>query len=452
MTMMEKNWKSLTRPKKLEFVAESKTDTFGRFTAEPFERGFGTTFGNSLRRVLLSSLQGAAITAFRIEGVLHEFSTIPGVYEDATQIVLNLKELRFRVHSTTPKIISVDVEREGVITGADIITDQDVEILNPDLTIATLEKGAHLKMEMVVTLNKGFVPAERNKDEELSVDFIAVDSIHSPIVKIMYWVENARVGRMTDYDKLIMEITTDGSIPPENALAISAKIVKEHMNLFINFEEDHVQDERVEQESEHEKKKLFEKLNKHVNELELSVRSINCLQNANIDSIGELVQKTEPEMLRTKNFGRKSLNELKEILEEMGLSFGMDIRGWIPSEEEPEEAQEAVFAKSPDGTFCSAEREKRGFPFPHGSITRTSVIDPGAPRGASRWGLTGPSTIRVAESRAGFQLDGNRKARFSVSSRIGDPGTVRRSGRPPRVHGSGTQVRSADPGAHPGCC
>jgi len=342
MTMMEKNWKSLTRPKKLEFVAESKTDTFGRFTAEPFERGFGTTFGNSLRRVLLSSLQGAAITAFRIEGVLHEFSTIPGVYEDATQIVLNLKELRFRVHSTTPKIVSVDVEREGVITGADIITDQDVEILNPDITIATLEKGAHLKMEMVVTLNKGFVPAERNKDEELSVDFIAVDSIHSPIIKIMYWVENARVGRMTDYDKLIMEITTDGSVPPENALAISAKIVKEHMNLFINFEEDHVQDEREEQESEHEKKKLFEKLNKHVNELELSVRSINCLQNANIDSIGELVQKTEPEMLRTKNFGRKSLNELKEILEEMGLSFGMDIRGWIPPEEEPEEAQEAV--------------------------------------------------------------------------------------------------------------
>jgi len=340
--MMEKNWKGLTRPKKLEFAAESKSETFGRFSAEPFERGFGTTFGNALRRVLLSSLQGAAITAFRIEGVLHEFSTIPGVYEDVTQIVLNLKELRFRVHSAAPKIISVDVEREGVITGADIITDQDVEILNPELPIATLEKGAHLKMEMVVHLSKGFVPAERNKDEELSVDFIAVDSIHSPIVKVIYWVENARVGRMTDYDKLIMEITTDGSITPDTALAISAKIIKEHMNLFINFEEDDIQDEREEQESEHEKKKLFEKLNKHVNELELSVRSINCLQNANIDSIGELVQKTESEMLRTKNFGRKSLNELKEILEEMGLSFGMDIKGWVPQEAEPEEAQEAV--------------------------------------------------------------------------------------------------------------
>jgi DNA-directed RNA polymerase subunit alpha len=340
--MMEKNWKSLTRPKKLEFATDSKTDTFGRFTAEPFERGFGTTFGNALRRVLLSSLQGAAVTAFRIEGVLHEFSTIPGVYEDVTQIVLNLKELRFRVHSADPKLISVDVEREGVVTGADIITDQDVDILNPDLAIATLEEGAHLKMEMLVALNKGFVPAERNKNEELSVDFIVVDSMHSPILKVIYWVENARVGRMTDFDKLIMEITTDGSVPPENALAISAKIVKEHMNLFINFEEDRVQDEQEEEQSEQEKKKLYEKLNKHVNELELSVRSINCLQNANIGSIGELVQKTESEMLRTKNFGRKSLNELKEILEEMGLSFGMDIRGWTPSEEESEEAQEAV--------------------------------------------------------------------------------------------------------------
>ncbi|MDF1535328.1 MAG: DNA-directed RNA polymerase subunit alpha [bacterium] len=339
---MEKNWKSLTRPKRLEFVEDSKTDTFRRFTAEPFERGFGTTLGNALRRVLLSSLQGAAVTAFRIEGVLHEFSTIPGVFEDVTQVVLNLKELRFKVHSGAHKVISIDVAREGVVTAGDIITDQDVEILNPELPIATLEKGAHLKMEMVVEVNKGFVPAELNKDEELSVDFIIVDSIHSPIVKVNYWVENARVGRTTDYDKLIMEITTDGSIAPDDALAISAKIVKEHMNLFINFEEDDVHDEKEEKESEQEKKKLYEKLNKHVNELELSVRSINCLQNANIGNIGELVQKTEPEMLRTKNFGRKSLNELKDILEEMGLTFGMDILGWTPSEDEPEETQEAV--------------------------------------------------------------------------------------------------------------
>jgi DNA-directed RNA polymerase subunit alpha len=342
MTMIEKNWKSLTRPKRLEFAEDSKTDTFCRFTAEPFERGFGTTLGNALRRVLLSSLQGAAVTAFRIEGVLHEFSTIPGVFEDVTQVVLNLKELRFKVHSEVEKIISIDVDREGVVTASDIITDQDVEILNPDHVVATLEKGAHLKMEMVLALNKGFVPAELNKDEELSVDFIAVDSIHSPILKVNYWVENARVGRTTDYDKLIMEINTDGSITPDDALAISSKIVKEHMNLFINFEEEDVHDEKEEKESEQEKKKLYEKLNKHVNELELSVRSINCLQNANIGNIGELVQKTESEMLRTKNFGRKSLNELKEILEEMGLTFGMDIMGWTPSEDEPEEIQEAV--------------------------------------------------------------------------------------------------------------
>lgn len=212
-----------------------------------------------------------------------------------------------------------------------------MEILNPEKPIATLEKGAHLKMEIVVKLNKGFVQAERNKDEDLAVDFIAIDSIHSPIIKINYRVDNARVGRMTDYDKLIMEMTTDGSVSPEDALAISAKILKEHMNLFINFEEEEAGDDEVEKETEEEKLKLFEKLNKHVNELELSVRSINCLQNANIGSIGELVQKTESEMLKTKNFGRKSLNELKEILDAMGLAFGMDIRGWSPEQIDPDE-------------------------------------------------------------------------------------------------------------------
>lgn len=340
MTMIDKNWKGLTRPKKLEFDEKTRTDTFCRLTAEPFERGFGTTFGNALRRILLSSLQGAAVTAFRIEGVLHEFSTIPGIYEDVTQIVLNLKELRFKAHTDKSKIISVDVSKAGPVTGADVITDQDVQILNPGQRIATLEKGAHLKMEMVVQLNKGYVPAERNKDEELSVDFVAIDSIHSPIHKVNYWVENARVGRMTDYDKLIMEITTDGSIRPEDALAIASKIIKEQMNLFINFEEDEVREEEVEKESEQERKKLYEKLSKHVNELELSVRSINCLQNASIRTIGELVQKTENEMLRTKNFGRKSLNELKEILEGMGLTFGMDIRGWTP--ELAQSAEESV--------------------------------------------------------------------------------------------------------------
>lgn len=341
--MIEKNWKSLTRPRKLIFDAKKNTDTFCRFTAEPFERGFGTTIGNALRRVLLSSLQGAAATAFRIEGVLHEFSTIPGIYEDVTQIVLNLKELRFKIHTNEPKIISVDTSKKGVVTGADVVTDHEVEILNPETTIATLEKGAHLKMEIVVQLNKGYKPAERNKNEELPVDFIAIDSIHSPIVKVDYDVENARVGMMTDYDKLIMEITTDGSITPEDALAISSKIVKEHMNLFINFEEEEITEEEAEKETQEERLKLFEKLNKGVNELELSVRSINCLQNAYIQSIGELVQKTESEMLKTKNFGRKSLNELKEILEEMGLAFGMDIRGWTPEEIGSEEATEETF-------------------------------------------------------------------------------------------------------------
>lgn len=341
--MIEKNWKSLTRPRKLIFDAKKNTDTFCRFTAEPFERGFGTTIGNALRRVLLSSLQGAAATAFRIEGVLHEFSTIPGIYEDVTQIVLNLKELRFKIHTNEPKIISVDTSKKGVVTGADIVTDHEVEILNPETTIATLEKGAHLKMEIVVQLNKGYEPAERNKNEELAVDFIAIDSIHSPIVKVNYDVENARVGMMTDYDKLIMEITTDGSITPEDALAISSKIVKEHMNLFINFEEEEITEEEAEKETQEERLKLFEKLNKGVNELELSVRSINCLQNAYIQSIGELVQKTESEMLKTKNFGRKSLNELKEILEEMGLAFGMDIRGWTPEEIGSEETTEETF-------------------------------------------------------------------------------------------------------------
>ncbi|MFV1956271.1 MAG: DNA-directed RNA polymerase subunit alpha [bacterium] len=340
---MEKNWKSLTRPRKLVFDAKKNTDTFCRFTAEPFERGFGTTIGNALRRVLLSSLQGAAATAFRIEGVLHEFSTIPGIYEDVTQIVLNLKELRFKIHTNEPKIISVDTSKKGVVTGADIITDHEVEILNQEMSIATLEKGAHLKMEIVVQLNKGYVPAARNKNEELPVDFIAIDSIHSPIARVNYDVENARVGMLTDYDKLIMEITTDGSVSPEDALAISSKIIKEHMNLFINFEEEEISEEEAEKETQEERLKLFEKLNKGVNELELSVRSINCLQNAYIQSIGELVQKTESEMLKTKNFGRKSLNELKEILEEMGLAFGMDIRGWTPDEIESEETTEEAF-------------------------------------------------------------------------------------------------------------
>jgi DNA-directed RNA polymerase subunit alpha len=334
-TLRDLNWKSLIRPKKLIFDPASKSGTCAIFTAEPFERGFATTLGNALRRILLSSLQGAAVTAFRIDGVLHEFSTIPGVYEDVTSIVLNLKELRFRIHTDEPKTISLDVDKPGKVTAADIVTDHELEILNPDHLIATIQRGGHLKMEMIVRLGKGFVPAERNKTEELSVDFIPVDSIHAPIVKVNYSVENARVGRMTDYDKLIMEIVTDGSIAPEDALAFSAKILKEHMNLFINFEEE---DQGVEIGPPGEGiPELHDKLNRSVNELELSVRSINCLQNASIRYIGELVQKTEAEMLKTKNFGRKSLNELKEILDGMKLRFGMDVHGWGPPDSSDEE-------------------------------------------------------------------------------------------------------------------
>jgi len=331
MKLQELNWKSLIRPKKLVFDPATKTGTYAQFTAEPFERGYATTLGNALRRILLSSLQGAAVTAFRIDGVLHEFSTIPGVYEDATNIVLNLKELRFRIHTDEPKVISLDVDKPGKVTAADIVTDHELEILNPDHLIATIQKGGHLKMEMVVRLGKGFVPAERNKTDDLSVDFIPSDSIHSPIVKVNYSVENARVGRQTDYDKLIMEIETDGSLLPDDALAFSAKVLKEHMNLFINFEEEE-SFEMNEKGTKEELDKLYANLDKSVNELELSVRSINCLQNAAIRHIGELVQKTEAEMLKTKNFGRKSLNELKEILDEMGLRFGMDVHGWVPPE------------------------------------------------------------------------------------------------------------------------
>ncbi len=340
MKLRDQNWKSLIRPKKLEFTADAQQDeNYCKFTAGPFERGYGATLGNALRRVLLSSLQGAAITAFRIEGVLHEFSSIPGVYEDVTNIVLNLKELRFRLHSDGPKFVSLDVDRAGKVTAGDIVADAGVEILNPDHHIATIQKGGHLKMEMVVQLNKGFVLAERNKseNEDLPVDFIPVDSLHSPILKVNYSVENARVGRMTDYDKLIMEIATDGSVAPRDALAYAAKIVKDHMDHFINFEEEPAGEGPS--RSGDDVRVLHEKLNKSVSELELSVRSINCLQNANIGYIGELVRRTEADMLKTKNFGRKSLTELKEILNEMGLQFDMDVQGWEPPQ--PGEADEA---------------------------------------------------------------------------------------------------------------
>ncbi len=309
-------------PKKLEFDKESSSPNYGKFFAEPFERGFGTTIGNALRRVLLSSIAGAAVTSVRIQGVLHEFSTITGVKEDVTDIILNIKNLRLKLLSDKPKTIHLKKKGPGETKAKDIIHDGDVEILTPSLLIATLDKEATLDIEMTVKIGRGYVPAERNKEEGMPIGVIPIDAIFSPIKKVNVTVENARVGRVTDYDKLIMEIWTDGSVRPDDALAFSAKILKDHLNIFINFEEQ----EEVPVQPEEEKHIEFNRnLLRSVNELELSVRAANCLKNANIRTIADLVTKTEAEMLKTKNFGRKSLNEIKEILAEMGLSLGMKV-------------------------------------------------------------------------------------------------------------------------------
>ena len=316
-------------PKKLEVEAETLTTTYGKFFAEPFERGFGTTIGNSLRRVLLSSIVGAAVTSVKIEGVLHEFSTIPGVKEDVTDIVLNIKNLRFKLHTDRPKTVRLRKKGPGEARAKDIIHDADVEVLTPDLHVATLDKDANLDIEMVIRIGSGYVPAERNKEEGMPIGVIPVDSIFAPVRKVNFTVENARVGRMTDYDKLNLEIWTDGSVKPDDALAYAAKILKDHLSIFINF------DETIEPVQEHieDKNSDFNKnLLRSVHELELSVRAANCLKNANIKTIADLVQKTESEMLRTKNFGRKSLNEIKEILSEMGLSLGMKLPSLEPGE------------------------------------------------------------------------------------------------------------------------
>jgi DNA-directed RNA polymerase subunit alpha len=316
-------------PKKLEFEQETLTNTYGKFIAEPFERGFGTTVGNSLRRVLLSSIAGAAVTSVKIEGVLHEFSTITGVKEDVTNIILNIKNLRLKLHSDKTKTIHIKKKGAGEVKGKDIIHDADVEILTPDLHIATLDKDAYLEMEMTVKIGRGYVPAERNKEEGTPIGVIPIDSIFSPVRKVNFIVENARVGRVTDYDKLIMEVVTDGSVRPEEAVALAAKILKDHLSIFITSEEkDEIHEPIVE-----EKQKEFNKhLLRSVNELELSVRAANCLKNANIKTIADLVQRTESEMLKTKNFGRKSLNEIKEILAEMGLSLGMKLENLPPTD------------------------------------------------------------------------------------------------------------------------
>lgn len=323
---MQKNWRDLIRPKRLQVEADSLTATYGKFYAEPFERGFGTTLGNSIRRVLLSSLQGAAITSLKIKGVLHEFSAVPGVTEDVTDIILNLKGVRLKMHGQEPRTVRVVHKGEGIVRAGDIITDSNVEILNPEHHIATCSKDANLEMEMIVKIGKGYVPADRNRDEKASVGTIPIDSIFTPIVKVNFTVTNARVGQITDYDKLTLEVWTDGSVKPDDAVAFAAKILKEQLTIFINFDEE--TDSREEVESEEDTDRINENLYRSVDELELSVRSANCLKNAGIKLIGELVSRTEAEMLKTQNFGRKSLNEIKDILGEMGLTLGMKVEGF----------------------------------------------------------------------------------------------------------------------------
>jgi DNA-directed RNA polymerase subunit alpha len=327
---MYKNWRDLIRPKKIQVELETLSPTYGKFFAEPFERGFGTTLGNSLRRVLLSSLQGSAITSVKIKGVLHEFSAIPGVTEDVTDIVLNLKGVRFRMHGTELRTIRIIHKGEGSIKAGDIISDSNVEILNKDHHIAVCSKDANLEIEMIVKMGKGYIPADRNRDEKSPVGTIPIDSIFSPITKVNFQVTNARVGQITDYDKLTLEIWTDGSVKPDDAIAYAAKIIKEQLSIFINFDEDVELPDELEPEEDSDK--INENLYRSVDELELSVRSANCLKNAGIKLIGELVIRTEAEMLKTQNFGRKSLNEIKDVLADMGLSLGMKLDNF-PDEE-----------------------------------------------------------------------------------------------------------------------
>lgn len=321
---MYKSWRELLKPKRLEIEADTLTDSYGKFTAEPLERGFGITIGNSLRRILLSSLHGAAISSVRIEKVLHEFSTIPGVREDVTEILMALKQIRFKLHSPKTEVLHVQAKGEMSIKAGDIVTNSNVVILNPDLHVATLSKDAELNMEMTVKVGRGYVPAEKAEEDGQPIGTIPIDAVYSPIRKVNYTVRNARVGQITDYEKLILEVWTDGSIRPDDAIAMAARILQDQLSIFVNFEEEE-EEEVFEEEEVSEESRSNENLNKSINELELSVRAANCLRNANIRTIGDLVQRSESEMLKTKNFGRKSLNEIKQILSEMGLSLGMRI-------------------------------------------------------------------------------------------------------------------------------
>ncbi|MCF8080865.1 MAG: DNA-directed RNA polymerase subunit alpha [Desulfobacterales bacterium] len=331
------NWQEMIRPEKV--AVESSRAAYGKFVCEPLERGFGITIGNALRRVILSSLHGAAITSVKFDAVMHEMSVIPGVLEDVSEIILNLKEVRLKMADREPRTITIESKGEGMVTAGDIVSpDGKVEVLNPEQHIATLSGEGGLKMAMTVKVGKGYTLAEQNKDEEAPVGTIPIDAVFSPIRRVNYVVGQARVGQRTDYDKLTIEVWTDGSVFPEDAVAYGAKILKEQMSIFINFDEG--AEPEPERTGDREARPKFnENLYRSVEELELSVRSANCLKNADIHKIYQLVQKTEAEMLKTKNFGRKSLNEIKEVLSEMGLSLGMQLDGFVPPEEDSEEGE-----------------------------------------------------------------------------------------------------------------
>ena len=334
--MQERNWRELIKPRRIEIDTDSLNPMYGKFTAEPLERGFATTLGNALRRILLSSLQGAAICQVKFDGVPHEFSAIPGVKEDISEIILNLKEVRLKAHTDKPKRLRIQKTGPGMVKAGDIETGATVDILNPDLHLATLTEGAKLDAELVVKIGKGYVPAGRSQEEDLPIGWIAVDAIYSPLEKVNFRVEQARVGQRTDYDKLIMEISTDGSVKPDDALAYAAKILKDQVQVFINFEETR----ELDQEGDTRESLPYNpNLDRKLSELELSVRAANCLKAADLRYIGELVQKTDAEMLKTKNFGRKSLNEIKDVLSSMNLHLGMDLMGWSPPEERIEEEE-----------------------------------------------------------------------------------------------------------------
>ncbi|MDO8422753.1 MAG: DNA-directed RNA polymerase subunit alpha [Parvibaculum sp.] len=324
--MIQKNWEELIKPNKLEINPGHDAGRFATVIAEPLERGFGLTLGNALRRVLMSSLQGAAVTAVQIDGVLHEFSSIAGVREDVTDIILNIKQLALRLHAEGPKRMTLSKTGPGTVTAGDITVGSDIEVLNPDLVLCTLDQGADIRMEFTVALGKGYVASDRNRPEDAPIGLIPIDSLYSPVKRVSYKVENTREGQILDYDKLTMQVETNGAISPDDAVAYAARILQDQLQIFVNFEEPeqkHVEETRPELE-------FNAALLKKVDELELSVRSANCLKNDNIVYIGDLIQKTEAEMLRTPNFGRKSLNEIKEVLAQMGLHLGMEVPNWPP--------------------------------------------------------------------------------------------------------------------------